>query len=172
MWTRCLDGFSVMWVTKLISPVKKRIVCPKTSKFGLNWHFWSIRARPCRLIRCPVVGRLVVVARWLYLVRHLFTLWNIIKIFHLFAITFPQLHFCCYAPFVKWNWVICRRQVGFLFAFPATRACSAIHNYSPSHSIKEKGGFLQSLYISIKRLYLQLKLSFHIPHCSSLSSSP
>ena len=33
--TRCLGGFSVMWVTKLlISPVKKRIFCPKTTKFG------------------------------------------------------------------------------------------------------------------------------------------
>ena len=39
-----------------------------------NWHFWSIWARPCRLIQCPVVGRLVVVARGLYLARHLFTL--------------------------------------------------------------------------------------------------
>ena len=33
--TRCLSGFSVMWVTKLlIFPVKKRIFCPKTTKFG------------------------------------------------------------------------------------------------------------------------------------------
>ena len=46
-----------MWVTKLlISPVKKRIFCPKTTKFGPNWHFWSIWARPCRLIQCPVGG--------------------------------------------------------------------------------------------------------------------
>ena len=30
MWTRCLSGFSVMWVTKLlISPGKIRIFCPK-----------------------------------------------------------------------------------------------------------------------------------------------
>ena len=28
-----------------------------------NWHFWLIWARPCRFFRCPVVGRLVVVAR-------------------------------------------------------------------------------------------------------------
>ena len=35
MWTRCLGGFSVMWVTKLlISEVKKRIFRPKTTKFG------------------------------------------------------------------------------------------------------------------------------------------
>ena len=65
-----------MWVTKLlIFPVEIRIFCPKTTKFGPNWHFWSIWARPCRLIQCPVVGRLVVVARGLYLARHLFTLY-------------------------------------------------------------------------------------------------
>ena len=40
MWTRCLGGFSVMWVTKLlISPVKKRIFCPKTTKFGPKLAF-------------------------------------------------------------------------------------------------------------------------------------
>ena len=40
MWTRCLGGFSVMWVTKLlISPVKKRIFCPKTTKFGQKLAF-------------------------------------------------------------------------------------------------------------------------------------
>ena len=37
---RCLGGFSVMWVTKLlISPVKKRIFCPKTTKFGPKLAF-------------------------------------------------------------------------------------------------------------------------------------
>ena len=40
MWTRCPGGFSVMWVTKvLISPVKKRIFCPKTTKFGPKLAF-------------------------------------------------------------------------------------------------------------------------------------
>ena len=40
IWTRCLGGFSVMWVTKLwISPVKKRISCPKTTKFGPKLAF-------------------------------------------------------------------------------------------------------------------------------------
>ena len=40
MWTRCLGGFSVMWVTKLlISQVKKRIFCPKTTKFGPKLAF-------------------------------------------------------------------------------------------------------------------------------------
>ena len=40
MQTRCLGGFSIMWVTKLfISPVKKRIFCPKTTKFGPKLAF-------------------------------------------------------------------------------------------------------------------------------------
>ena len=39
-----------MWVTKLlISQVKKRIFCPKTTKFGIFGQFG-----PCRLVRCPV----------------------------------------------------------------------------------------------------------------------
>ena len=38
-----------MWVTKLlISPVTKRIFCPKMTKFGIFVH--------CRLIWCPVFG--------------------------------------------------------------------------------------------------------------------
>ena len=40
MWTRCLGEFSVMWATKLlISQVKKRIFCPKTTKFGPKLAF-------------------------------------------------------------------------------------------------------------------------------------
>ena len=40
MCTRCLFEFSVMWVTKLLtSPVKKRIFCPKTTKFGPKLAF-------------------------------------------------------------------------------------------------------------------------------------
>ena len=46
-----------MWVTKLmISQVKKRIFAQKRPNLAQNWHFWSIWARPCRLIRCPVSG--------------------------------------------------------------------------------------------------------------------
>ena len=57
MWTRCLGGFSVMWVTNLlISPVKIRMFCPKRPNLAWNWHFWSFWARPCRLIQCPVGG--------------------------------------------------------------------------------------------------------------------
>ena len=63
-----------MWVTKLlISPVKIRIFCPKSPNLAQKWHFCSFWARPCRLIWCPV-GGLVVMARGLYLARHLFTL--------------------------------------------------------------------------------------------------
>ena len=57
MRTRCLGGFSVMWVTKLlISPVKKGFFAQKWPNLTQNWHFWSIWVRPCRLIRCPVGG--------------------------------------------------------------------------------------------------------------------
>ena len=46
-----------MWVAKLlISPVKIRIFAPKRPNLAQNWHFWSIWARPCRLIGCPVCG--------------------------------------------------------------------------------------------------------------------
>ena len=43
-----------MWVTKLlISQVKKKDFLPQNDQI---WHFWSIWARPCRLLRCPVGG--------------------------------------------------------------------------------------------------------------------
>ena len=59
MWTRCLGGFSVMWVTKLlISPVKKRIFCPKTTKFGPKLAFLAIAVSFGALL----VGWMVVVA--------------------------------------------------------------------------------------------------------------
>ena len=46
-----------MWVTKiLIFPVEKGFFAPKRTNLAQNWHFWSIWARPCRLIRCPVGG--------------------------------------------------------------------------------------------------------------------
>ena len=56
---RCEQGgFSVRWVPKLLlSPVRIRIFCSKTTKSGPIW--------------------LVVVARGLYLKRHPFTLFNI-----------------------------------------------------------------------------------------------
>ena len=43
MWTRCLGGFSVMWVTKLlISPVMIKIFYPKTTQFGTKLAFLVI----------------------------------------------------------------------------------------------------------------------------------
>ena len=124
MRTRCLGGFSVMWVTKrLISPAKIRTFCSRMAKFC---HFLHIlfNAQPktnvnkvpgwvfryvgnktfdfsskkkdflpqndqiwpkigifgqfgpghAGLFGALFVGRLVVVARGLYLARHLFTL--------------------------------------------------------------------------------------------------
>ena len=57
MWTRCLGGFSVMWVTKLlISPVKKGFFAQRRPNLARNWHFYSFWARPCRLSWCPVGG--------------------------------------------------------------------------------------------------------------------
>ena len=46
-----------MWVTKLmISQEKKGFFAQKGPNLAQNWHFWSIWARPCRLIQCPVGG--------------------------------------------------------------------------------------------------------------------
>ena len=64
-----------MWVTKLM--IMKRIFCPKTTKFGPNFgifgQFWPGYAG---VFSALLVGRLVVVARGLYLARHLFTLYS------------------------------------------------------------------------------------------------
>ena len=61
-----------MWVTKLlISPVKKRIFCPKTTKIGFFGVFGPGHAG---LFGALFVGRLVVVGRGLYLARNLFIL--------------------------------------------------------------------------------------------------
>ena len=67
-----------MWVTKLlISPVKKRIFCPKTTKFGQKIGIvGQFGPGHAGLFGALLVGRLVVVARGLYLARHLFTLWK------------------------------------------------------------------------------------------------
>ena len=50
MQTRCLGGFSVMWVTKLlISPVKKGFFAQKPPNLARIWHFWPLLAHsvPC-----------------------------------------------------------------------------------------------------------------------------
>merc|ERR1712240_885534 len=71
-WVFCYVGNQ----TFDFSSKKKDFFAPKRPNLAQNWHFWLIWARPCRLIQCPVVGRLVVVARGLYLARHLFTLFD------------------------------------------------------------------------------------------------
>ena len=38
------------------SSKKKGFFAPKRPNLAQNWHFWSIWARPCRLLRCPVSG--------------------------------------------------------------------------------------------------------------------
>ena len=44
-----------MWVTKLlISPVKKRIFCPKTTKFGPKLAFLVNLGQAMHAYRCPV----------------------------------------------------------------------------------------------------------------------
>ena len=74
MRTRCLGGFSVLWLTKLlISPVKNWIFCPRTSKFGPKLAFLPDLPGSFGAL---LVGWLVVVARGPYLARHLFTLFE------------------------------------------------------------------------------------------------
>merc|ERR1711973_786925 len=64
------------WVFRYVSnktfdfSSKKRIFCPETTKFGLNLAFLTIAGSFGALL----MGWLVVVARGLYLARHLFTL--------------------------------------------------------------------------------------------------
>ena len=61
-----------MWVTKLlISPGKKRIFCPKTTKIGIFGQFGPGHAGLFGALLGVWLG---VVARGLYLARHLFTL--------------------------------------------------------------------------------------------------
>merc|ERR1712209_9729 len=70
------------WVFRYVSnktfdfSSKKRIFCPETTKFGPNLAFMTIAGSFGALL----MGWLVVVARGLYLSRHLFTLLKIIVI--------------------------------------------------------------------------------------------
>ena len=67
-----------MWVTKLLIPeVKIRIFCPKTTKVGIFVHFGPGLAGSFGAL---LLGWLVVVARGLYLARHLFNLFITYKI--------------------------------------------------------------------------------------------
>ena len=40
----------------LLSTVKLRFFAQKRPNMAQNWHFWSFRARPCRLIWYPIDG--------------------------------------------------------------------------------------------------------------------
>ena len=73
-----------MWVTKLlISQVKKKDFLPQNDqiwpKIGIFGQFGPGHAG---FFGALLVGRLVVVARGLYLARHLFTLFNMIIVTH------------------------------------------------------------------------------------------
>ena len=94
MRTRCLGGFSFMSVTKiLVSPVKFRIFCPKTTKFGPKLAFLFIlrQALPAHLVPCwwPV-GRLLVVARAVFRKTPIyFILLTLFSLFILFKVSQP-----------------------------------------------------------------------------------
>merc|ERR1712155_470067 len=54
---KVLGGFSVMWVTKLlISQVKKRIFCPKTTKFGPKLAFLVDMGQAMQAYSMPFCG--------------------------------------------------------------------------------------------------------------------
>ena len=74
MGTRCLGGVFVVWGTKLlISSVKSRIFCPKTSKFGPKLTFLFIlgQALPAHLVPFCRLWRGLYLARHLYFIVHL-----------------------------------------------------------------------------------------------------
>ena len=57
MQTRCLGVFSVMWVPKLLlSPVKIRIFCPKTTKFGPKLAFLVNLGQAMQAYSMPCCG--------------------------------------------------------------------------------------------------------------------
>ena len=66
------------------SSKKKGFFAPKRPNLAQNWHFWSIWARPCRLLRCPVSGsvggcdaRAVSRKTPIYFIIVLFLGWNV-----------------------------------------------------------------------------------------------
>ena len=76
-----------MWVTKLlISPQKLGFFAQKRPNLARNSHFWSLLAKPCWLIWCPVGGlvrgfgaRAVSRKTSIYLIAHLYT--NLVRPF-------------------------------------------------------------------------------------------
>merc|ERR1712107_34011 len=89
-----------MWVFRYVGnktfdfSSKKRIFCPKTTKFGPKLAF-LVKFGPghAGLFGALLVGRLVVVARGLYLARHLFTLFLESRIWQLFR--YKAIHHPC-----------------------------------------------------------------------------
>ena len=69
MRTRCIDGF--LWVPELFLPPK--IIRPFFTQNMLSWAYIGLAGSFGVLL----VGWLVVVARGLYLARHLFTLFDL-----------------------------------------------------------------------------------------------
>ena len=90
-----------MWVTKLlISPVKKRIFCPKNDQIGPKIGiFGQFGPGHAGFFGPLLVGRLVVGARGLYLARHLFTLLtskaHLFRIFILSDTSFKSVFAVC-----------------------------------------------------------------------------
>ena len=64
-----------MWVTAYDFSSKKRIFCPKTSKFGPKLAFLVNLGQAMQAYSVPCCGSVGCVARGLYLARHLFTLY-------------------------------------------------------------------------------------------------
>ena len=91
------------YVTKLlISPVEKGFFCSKTTKFGPNTAFLTIAG----LFGALLMGWLVVVARGLYLARHLFTLYTIkdIKVSRYCLWTGVQMNIYIYYAISKYQY--------------------------------------------------------------------
>ena len=73
-----------MWATKLlISPVKKKIFCPKTTKYGPKWAVLVNFGQEMQAYSMPCWWVGVWLCRGPYLARHLFTL------------SLPQKHRIC-----------------------------------------------------------------------------
>ena len=64
----------------MIPQVKKGFFAQKRPKMAQNWHFGRFGPGHAGFFGALLVGQLVVVARGLYLARHLFTLYNIVQI--------------------------------------------------------------------------------------------
>ena len=108
MQTRCLGGFSVMWVTKLlISPVKIRIFCPKMTKFGPKLAFLVILGQvfPAHLVPWWWVGWWLRRAGCIsqdFIIKYTYSYIHIyVQIIHFEFVLKPSKYFCMYI------WQVC-----------------------------------------------------------------